>query len=175
MNEELKKQTEHLDRSCDALVLAYDPTQVLKADFSRKFYIPGCSHVEKAFGYALREIFGTQNGTSHWTDSVKWPTVANIDKLEKRILEGTREAICGDSDYQRRFNIYLFDLSGLFEHTWTSMMGEFYRFRDGRRKQALSQFGDYWNEQEKRRWGEIHKLMREYTQKNLKRKKFIYN
>ena len=154
---------ERTERSCDVLVLAYNPEKIIGRDFGRNFYIPGCSRVEEAFGFSLRKILGQKEGCSHWADCVKWGSIANLDKLEKRIYEGTSEVIIGDSDYQTIFESYLSSTWGKFDSTWIYGKGSLYRFREGKREIALKKFEDYWSEKEKTRWKQIQKFMREYS------------
>lgn len=168
-----KKWEEHcefMDRSCDALVLAYSPNHALGHDFEKGFYIPYSYDVKEAFGYSLRKIFGQKVGACHWADAVKWPTIANLERLEKRVLDGAKEVICGSPGSLTTFDLYLSHLAGRFEHIWIYRKGNLHRFREGRRKEAIQKFRDYWNEQETARWGEIHKLMREHTKKDFEGK-----
>lgn len=163
MNKEYSKYVELTNRSCDALVLAYSPEESLTKNCGRNFYIPECSKIEESFGFSLRKIFGEINGTNHWTDSVKWGNVANLNKLEKRIVTGTEEIICGDPDYQTIFEGYFSSSNINLENTWIYGRGSFYGFAEGKRETALGKFEEYWNKKEKSRWDEIHKIMREYT------------
>lgn len=165
-----KSYYELCNRSCDALVLAYSPTEVLAKDCERNFYIPSQNDVEEAFGFSLRKIFGEINGTNHWADSVKWGSVANLNKLEKRIKQGVGEIICGDKDYQTTFEGYLSSMWGNFNSTWVYLKGSLYGFREGKREIALEKFDKYWNKKEKSRWNEIHNFMREYTAEEFRKK-----
>lgn len=160
MDKELEKRFEIKNRNCEALVLAYQPNQTIAHDRGRGFYIPSRSDVEGAFGYALRNIFGEMRAGSHWADSVRWNTIKDLDKLEKRILEGSQSVICGQYDIQTFFDSYLSSMSGRLEHTWIYMAGDFYRYLPGEREKAKKNFENYWTEEEKKRWKQIHKLMR---------------
>jgi hypothetical protein len=159
----MKKYFELNDRSCDALVLAYNLENRLEKGLS--FYIPRSSEVEEAFGVALRKIFGTKEGSCHWADSVNWALVRELNSLDKRIHNGVFEVVSGDSDYQTIFEGYLSSSGGKFDSTWIYLKGDLYRFKEGKRKEALLKFENFWDEREKSRWKEIHKLMREYTQR----------
>jgi hypothetical protein len=154
-----KKYCELCDRSCDALVLGYEPTNVL----SGRFYVPGVSNCEEGFGFALRKVFGEKNGLFHWADSVKWATVKDLNRLEPRILRGVQEVVSGDPDYQTEFDQYFSSLGRRFEHHWVFLKGDLYKFIDGEREKAVELFDGFWNETEKNRWREIHGFMREYT------------
>lgn len=169
-DDERKRYGEFLDRACDALVLGYSPSNVLESDVSRGgFYIPSSCDVEEALGYSLRKIFGQKEGGCHWADSVKWGTIANLGRLEKRILKGTRDVIWG-GDQQTRFEIYLSAFSEIFDHIWIFRKGDLYKFYNGKKEEAIQKFKDYWDKQERSRWKEIHKFMREYTKKDFERK-----
>jgi hypothetical protein len=168
--DKFKEKCNYWDRACDALVLAYNPENVLARSSGRNFYIPSGNRVEEAFGEALRKIFGVKQGSSHWADAVKWATVADLKKLESRILEGTQEAICGDSDYQTIFDGYLSASGGRFNHTWICMRGDFYRFEDRKREEARDKFDSFWTPEEKSRWQKIHRFMGEHTQEQYRRK-----
>jgi len=173
MTQELDKfheYCERTERACDALVLAYNPDFALSKNFRRNFYIPSVNSVEEAFGYSLRKLFGEKEGSYHWADAVKWATVRDLDKLDKRIREGTQEVISGDPDYQTIFEDYFSSLYERFEHTWIYMKGDFYRFADGKREEAFRKFQDFWNSGEKTRWNEIHRFMREYTYEDFAKK-----
>lgn len=168
--EKFEKSFESSQRSCDALVLAYFPGNVLGRNSENSFYIPSSHRVEEAFGYSLRKIFGEKEESVHWADAVKWGTIKDLKKLEPRILEGTREIVMGDRDYQTTFESYLSGVSGKFGDLWICGKGSLYRFIKGGRKEALQKFNDYWNEQEKKRWREIHKFMRKCTKKEFEGK-----
>lgn len=157
-------------RVCDALVLGYDSKDVLAVDDERKFYIPSRDTVEEAFGYSLRSIFGTKKEGSHWADNVRWLTIKRLDKLEKRILEGTKDIITGNPDYQTFFENYFSDFSGRFNSYFVYMKGTFYMFRTEQRKKAVQEFQSYWTAKEKARWAQIHNYMRQYTRKEFKQK-----
>lgn len=165
-----EKHSELLDRTCEALVLAYQPNQVLARDYDRKFYIPSHASIEEAFGYSLRSVFGTKEGGSHWADGVRWNTIDNLDDLEERIKTGSMNVLGGHPDEQTRFESYLSGYSPYFEHEWIYLKGDFYRFRQGKRKEALQNFSEYWSEEEGKRWKQLHKFMREYTQKEFEKK-----
>jgi hypothetical protein len=152
-------------RNCDALVLGYDPKEVLTAE---TFYIPDRNNVEEAFGYSLRKVLGEKKGI-YW-EYIGWIAVKHLDKLEKRILEGIEEVTGGDREYMTTFSHYLSSMSGRFENHFTYGKGTFYRFLGKQREQALKDFEDYWTKREKSRWQEIHKFMREHTQKQFKQK-----
>ena len=168
MEKELEKKWELEGRICDALVLAYSPSEIIAKEDGRNFYIPSKCRIEEAFGNSLRKIFGKKDGGSHWADSVEWNTIANLEKLEKRILKGTKEIICGNSDYQNVFDLYLSSLSSNFEHVWVYWLGDLYQFNYGKREEALEKFQNYWTQKEKGRWNQIHKFMREDTKRQFK-------
>jgi len=151
-----------MQRTCEALVLAYSPDQPLDRGFGG-YYIPSCYDIEEAFGYALRKIYGEQEGGFHWADRVRWVTVANLEQLDSRILEGVRKVICGNPDHQTVFEGSFSFLHGKFEHHWVFMKGDLYRFREGSRERALEDFRTFWTEVEQRTWERIHVFMREYT------------
>lgn len=169
MDKEWKKHSYEMDRSCDALVLAYSPEQVLGRDFGRDLYIPSGGDVEEAFGEALRKFFGEKEGSYHWADSVRWNTIANQNKIEERIREGIWEVVSGDSDYQTIFNGYL-SSSGIFNHAWFSGIDDLYCFKKDKRELALGEFEIYWNVCEKEQWAQIHEFMRDYTKEQFKHK-----
>jgi hypothetical protein len=153
------------DRACDALVLAYNPKEVLGECFSGNFYIPTQGDVEEAFGVALREVLGKQKGSPHWADRVMWNTIL-LDELEERIRKGTFDSINGNPDTQTLFGNYL--LSDLIlEHG----VEELYRFQDGKREVVLKQFEEFWDEKEKARWTLIHHFMRDYTAEQYSKRK----
>jgi hypothetical protein len=152
------------------LVLAYDPLKVLGEEGGEIFYITSRPDVETAFGYSLRKIFGEKEGISWEGDYVKWDTIKELKKLESRILNETKKVIMGYPGETTYFESYL---SGANQtgmcHLWIYGKGDIYGFADGKRTEALEKFSQYWNEQEKNRWCEIHKFMREFTEnKNLK-------
>lgn len=157
-------------RSCDALVLAYNPRQILDSYCDRGFYIPSCHGVEESYGVALRKMFGTKEGSGHWADAVQWATIKSLSKLEKRIEEGVWTVVSGDPDYQTIFEGHFSSFSGKLEHAWIYMKGDLYRFRKGKREQALDDFDKFWNDSEKKQWAQIHKFMREYTREEYKKK-----
>lgn len=171
MNKQYSKYVELTSRSCDALVLAYSPKEVLAKNCGRNFYIPSHENVEEAFGFSLRKILGEKDGINHWADSAKWGSVANLNRLEKRIKSGVGEVICGDSEYQTIFEGYLSSSCGNFESTWIYLKGSLYGFAEEKREIAENKFEEYWNLKEKEKWGEIHKIMREYTKQSFERKK----
>jgi len=171
MSREKDKTLELYDRSCDALVLAYSPQIVLGRDKENTFYIPSSKEVGRAFGYSLRKILGKKEGGSHWTDSVYWGAIANLDKLEPRILEGTEKVLRGSKNTNSYFEGYY--SSGIlrnFGNLFIFGKGDLYRFLHGKRKPTLENFRAYWNEKEKGRWKDIHKFMREFTKKEFERK-----
>ena len=158
-----------IDRSCDSLVLAYSPDQVLGHNYRDDFfYIPSSSSIERAVGYSLRKIFGGREAGGGWRDLVEWLTIANLERLEHRILEGMKKAIERYPDCKPPLEEYLSSLN--FEDHWIYIKGNMYRFKDGKREEALQKFNDYWNEQERLRWEQIHNFMRECTQRDFKRK-----
>jgi hypothetical protein len=169
-NKEWEKHCELVDRSCDALVLAYSPNQILGRDFGKNFYIPSCHNVEEAFGYSLRKTFGRKEAECHWADAVKLSMVANLDKLEKRILNGVKEVFSGHPEEQNYFGMYFSGLSGRFEQTWIFLKGDLYKFREGKREEAIQKFQMFWNEEERNRWKQLHEFMRKYTLKEFKKK-----
>jgi hypothetical protein len=172
MKRNFEKLCELEDRSCDALVLAYNPSEALGSAYDGPFYIPSCSEVEEAFGYSLRKIFGPKQGCTHWADSIKWDLVAGLNKLEKRIREGVGEATGGDRNYMTFFQMYLsMNFNPRFQSPWIYMTGDLYRFSKGKREETLEKFENFWNEKEKSRWIVIHDFMREYTAKQYKDKK----
>jgi len=157
---------ERTDRVCDALVLGYNPNNSLGRDYRGDFYIPGQFSVEEAFGFALGEIFGIQERFRNWGS---WRVVPNDINLEKRILNGVSEVITGDPDYQTIFGMYI-NSDFRFDNTWIYLKGTLHKFREGKREAALTEFETYWNKQEKARWEQIHKFMREYSKREFKRK-----
>ncbi len=167
-SKEYQRYQELNDRSCDALVLSYSPYRRLVSDCDRSFYIPSQGNVEESFGESLRKLLGETKGSSHWADSVRWNNIEGLDKLERRILEGTRKILIGPADYRTPFENYLSELWGKFEHAWIYGRGDFYRFRKGRRAEALEKFKNYWTPKEKVRWEQIHTFMGEHTQKILR-------
>lgn len=171
MNKSLERLFRAGDRACDALVLAYDPSKALTVYCGRNLYIPSGHDVEEAFGVSLRKIFGRQDGEGcHWADAVKWPTIANRNKIEKRIHEDVWKVVSGDPDYQTIFDGYLSMSTGRFEHDWVYMKGDMWAFAPGKREEALNKFNRYWRSKEKEQWTQIHKFMREYTAKQYKEK-----
>ena len=159
------------DRSCDALVLAFSPNQVIGRDYEKGFYIPSSSDVERAYGHSLRKILGRKDGGNHWSDAVLWGNINNINKLEKRIHNGTSQVICGDHQYQTIFEGYLSSMSMNFGHMFMYGKGDIYRFLEGQREKTSQKFKAFWTKEEKKRWDKIHKFMREYTQENIIAKK----
>jgi hypothetical protein len=167
----LDKLFELEERSCDALILAYDPCEVLTKAYDEIFYIPSKRVVEESFGFALRNIFGSEQGASHWADFIKWGGIKNLNKLEKRIHDGVGEATGGDHEYLNYFDTYLsMNFNPSIQYTWVYMKGDFYRFSKGKREEALDKFEKFWNEKEKSRWNEIHEFMRAYTKKEYGKK-----
>jgi hypothetical protein len=165
------KYFEITNRACDALVLGYNSRDILGKDFEKNFYIPCCSEIESSFGFALRKILGVKKGYIHLADCVRWDTIADLDKLEKRIYEGANEVIIGDPEYETIFSSYLHGLNSRnFESTWIYLRGDLYRFRKEKREEALEKFENFWTEKEKKRWKEVHNFMRSYTVKNYKEK-----
>lgn len=162
MNESYFKLT---DRTCDALVLAYLPDQFLGGDF----YIPSHHHIKSALGSSLRKIFGQRRGIDIMeNDVVDLAGVLNLEKLEPRILDGFEKTVKWPSAILEN---YLSLFTGIdFETTFISYKGDLYKFREGRREEALQKFNNYWNEQEKMQWEQIHNFMREFTQKKFEEK-----
>lgn len=169
MNKGLKESLDYPTRTCDALVLAYSPSQILAKGYGRNFYIPSQVNIEEAFGDSLRKIFGKKECGSHWADAVEWGTIANLEKLEKRILQGTKLVINGDPDYQTWFGQY-FSLSNKLDHLWVSGLGDLYRFQEGERKKAIQEFESYWTNEEKSRWKQIQGFMRKHTKEKFNKK-----
>ena len=167
-NKENKQHYEFMDRTCDALVLAYSPANVLGMAHGDGFYIPPGERVGEALEHALIKILGQKNGSFHWDEAVKWETIANLKKLEKRISEGTHEVFSGGCDIP--LNRYLSLVSGVFEHFWICMTGDMYRFVRDEREKAEQKFTAYWTEEERMRWKQIHKFMRECTKREYKKK-----
>ena len=76
-----------------------------------------------------------------------------------------------DEDIKRLFEGYFSGFaSSNFESTWIFLKGDLYRFREGRREQAIEKFETFWTTREKSRWSEIHNFMREYTAKSYREK-----
>ena len=162
------KDYELIERSCDSLVLAYSPDHVLGSNYRSYFYIPSSENIQRAVGYSLRKILGGREAGGGWRDLVEWLTIANLEKLEPRILKGMKGAIDRYPDCKPPFEEYLSSLN--FENHWVYLKGDMYKFKDGKREEALQKFNDYWNEKEKSRWEQIHNFMREYTQKKFEEK-----
>ena len=162
---EFQRYNELTERSCDAIVLSYSPEFVLARDSGEAFYIPSKSLVGESFGHALREILGKTENVPDLSDSVCWTTIANLDRLEKRILQGVGEVLVGDPRYETLFQSYLSGSWGIFDHIWRYGQGDFYRFRGEKREQALEKFQRFWTPTEKTRWTEIQRLMNEYSQR----------
>jgi len=56
MNRRLGIWDNHTYRTCDALVLAYSPENVLGKISGRDFYIPSSEKIGAGFDYSLRQI-----------------------------------------------------------------------------------------------------------------------
>ncbi len=134
----MEERFELTRRSYDALVLTYSPKKVISRDSENVFYIPSTERIKESFEHSIK----------------------SIDKLEKRIEEGTRGVSKNERDRMSSFDRYFLpDLSINLAHTWVRGMGDLYRFKKGERKKALQNFDDYWNNKEKEQWEQIQELM----------------
>jgi len=170
VNEDFSKYCELVDRSCDALVLAYHTNPSIRTFSGRDFYIPSAHIVEESYGHALRSILGSTDQGNHWADAVKWNSIAHRELLEQRIREGTWNAIKSDWETQSAFAGYLNGMSNTFDGEWQYEIGDLFRFKEAKREKAQQEFETFWSPVEKARWNRIHEFMRDYARKEYSSK-----
>lgn len=161
------------DRSCEALVLACQPKEILIRSGGKDFYIPSQSRIEEAFGASLRKMLGIKRGCPHWADSVGWDTIRNLDTLPKRLREGTFESTRSEGEYQNPLESFMSATWGQFGQEWRYLKGDFFRFREGKREEAKEKFEQYWTDKEKEIWQQIHEGMRDHTLIWAKKEKLV--
>lgn len=122
-NKHVQDERNLQDICCKSLVLAYSEDQPVIKCGNSPYFIPNCFRVEEDFGCALRDIFGRKDGECSWNDRVKWSTVKNLEKLNKRILRGTQKIILSECDYASNFELFLSTSRRNFQVEWRYGVG----------------------------------------------------
>ena len=136
---------ELMERSCDALVLAYLPCRPLVFNNGKSFYIPPRNQIENAFEWTMEILGGELRG-----------------ELGPRINSGTQKILHKEPDYPYPLWTYLSNASEIFEGAPLFKVWTAYRFKAEKREIAVQRFLKFWTKDEQDIWKHLHSSMREF-------------
>ena len=169
---DLKKIFELEDRTCDALITGFLPSQPIQICYNRPFYIPSSNDICILLGISLREILGSKKGDYHWWDSVKWNTIASSDALNRRIVDSLRKVTISEKECNSHLDDYLCVISNpRLEHEWVSRLGDLFKYRDGEREKAIERVANFWKSEELDSFRQIHEVMKKHTKEMFEKKR----
>ena len=144
-------------KACDALALQFSEPIIFD------YPLPSPYHIQAATGAALRELCGFEGDERSliYENKIGWTSLANIEKLERRVLKGIRRIFSGRRDKRNSLDIHMQNIYR-FGSEWFPGYGTLYRYRPGERKKAQEENEGYWREDEQKNFGDLGEIMREY-------------
>jgi hypothetical protein len=169
---DMEKIFELEDRTCDALITGFLPSQSICNLYNQSFYIPSSNYVCILLGTSLREILGSKKGDYHWWDSVRWNTIASSDALNGKIVDLLRKVTISEKECNSHLDDYLYVINNpRLEHEWVSRLGDLFRYRVGERKKAIERAANFWESEELNSFKQIHEVMRKHTKEMFEKKR----
>ena len=159
------KELELKSRTIDALILGFN--EPIKYDLK----IPDAYGIINSVGFAIDRLFGRKEpNLKHRKLSTLFLRYLGKDiiELEKRVKEGLKKVLVMPG----RENSFLQNTlltEYKFGQEWFIGYGKLFRFREDEREIAERLVRDYFNEKEREDFRKLHKYMREYVSKFLKR------
>ncbi len=130
-------------KTCDALLLQFDPEQIIKSDF----YIPSPTRIRE------------------------WTVDFDRKTLQQSVRDKLWEVLQRGSAWNEPTNCiledYLLRLGGITwsgrrtEGNWIYMFGDLFRFKEGQREEAQRDYQDHWNEAERKDFDRIGIVLRD--------------
>ncbi len=159
-----EKKRELEDRTIEALLLGF------RKPLHLEYQIPSSHRVALATIYAVQSLCGFDYASAGCGDEIclGWKWVANPEKLGKRVREGIQFVLeRADRESNSSLDLYMLCHPSKLAREWFSMKGDLHRFRRGERKKAEERVKAYWKSEELQDFRNLHKYMRDYTQKQL--------
>ena len=159
------------DRTCDALVTGFLPSQPIQVCYNKPFYIPSSSNVCKILEKSLVEICGKKR-EDHFGRNIDWGSIDLSGPLNRKVIEGLRKSTSPPRDEYSLLDRYLSTCDNpLLEHEWIIRFGELYRYREGERKKAIERVNAFWNPVEMGSFRQIYGAMRKHTKELFEEKR----